>query len=96
MTDDVDVYANLSTQEVISRIIELEAEVAHLRNQEALKNIALGDIKELHEALNAERIRVAQLRDAIDGMSTDMSFMEDRISELSGRHEITPDYPDNE
>lgn len=74
------------------RITDLEEEIDRLRNQEALKDIALGEIEDLKHQLNEERNKVGELRDALDGMATDMSLMEDRIAELSGRTGITPDY----
>lgn len=88
---DIDPY-KATTEELIEEVIRLQAEVARLRHQEALKDIAEGDVRTLKDNLNNERLKVARLRDSLDGMSTDMSLMEDRIAELSGRRGMTPDY----
>lgn len=63
----------------------IEDELVRLRKIEVRYNILVGEMAELRDKLNTERLRAANLKDSLDGMSTDMSLMEDQIRELSGR-----------
>lgn len=89
--DDFDPYT-AGVNQLQDEVIRLQALVADLRNQEALKNIAEGEVKELNHKLNDERWLTSYQADTIDALVTDVSLMEDQIRELRGRDELTPDY----
>lgn len=91
---DLDVYEAVLSISLVAteEVARLQTEVERLRNIEAMRDLIQGELDGLREKLNQERLSTARLKDAIDGLSLDMSLMEDRISELSGRTEIVPDY----
>lgn len=83
--DEVDVYAHDVTQDVADTITALQAEVARLRNIEALRDLAEDEAVKLRARLTVCLLEKAHLSDQLDEMSTDMSLMENQIRELSGR-----------
>lgn len=71
---------------------ELRAEVERLRNIEALRDILQGDYDRVKQRLNAALEKIADLKDSLDGMTTDMSLMEETIRYLSGNDPEASDF----
>ena len=59
-------------------------ELERLRNIEAMRDILRADLEGVRKQLNEERLKNAELHEAIEGLVTDMSLMEARIAELMG------------
>lgn len=75
----------MSDVEVLTEeLIHLREEVRRLGVVETERDLLSGNIADLRGLINQQRLEIANLREALDGMSMDMGLLEARVRELSG------------
>jgi len=74
--------------DLIVDITNVQSQLEQFRNIESMRDLLRGELEDCRRELNQERQKNAELKEAIDGLITDMSLMEMRIAELTG----TDDY----